>query len=84
MRKNLRVSDLTTAGYNAEFDLKPNGFSSYGRRDHFTPLWYPNGNYTVFSEVIDVWTPVGMLKCNLYDFVNIQGSLFDDWHSAPK
>ncbi|MCX7748242.1 MAG: hypothetical protein N2645_15350 [Clostridia bacterium] len=34
-----RLSDLTTGGYNAEFDLKPNEFSTYRRRVHFTPLW---------------------------------------------
>lgn len=80
----LRLSDLTVGGYNAEFELKPNAFSSYGRRVHFTPIWFPDGRYVPVANVIDVWTPDGMLSCCLNDYVDIKGSLYYDWHIAPK
>jgi len=80
----LRLSDMITGGYSAEFELKPNEFSTYGRRVHFTPLWFPDGRYSPVANVIDAWTPDGMLSCSLSDYVDIQGNLYDDWHSAPK
>lgn len=80
----LRVSDMTTGGYNSEFHLKPNSFSTYSRRVHFTPIWFPDGIYSVVSEIIDAWTPAGMLECTITDSVRIQDSLFDDWHISQK
>jgi len=80
----LRLSDMITGGYSAEFELKPNEFSTYGRRVHFTPLWFPDGRYSPVANVIDAWTPDGMLSCSLSDYVDIQGNLYDDWHIAPK
>lgn len=79
----LRLSDMVTGGYNAEFKLKPNEYSTYGRRVHFTPLWFPDARYEPYAMVIDAWTPDGMLSCNLSDYVNIQGNLYDDWHIGP-
>lgn len=73
-----------SAGYSASFKLKSNKYSTYNQRVHFTPIWYPDGTYNVYSQVIDTWTPDGMLSINLNDYVNIKGSLYDDWHIAPK
>ena len=36
-----------------------------------------------FEELIDCWTPVGMLSVNLSDTLTISGNLWDDWHIAP-
>ena len=53
---------------------------SYGRL-HFTPLWYPDGNYTATVEQSDLWTPAGMItrKVNT-NTVIIKGSAYDDWY----
>lgn len=65
--------------------FKANEYSTYGRNVHFTPVWYPDGtNYTVYTYVIDAWTPSGMLSLNLNDAVQIQGSLYDDWYSKRE
>lgn len=73
------------AGLNASFTFKPNEYSTYNRNVHFTPVWYPDGkDYTVYTYVIDAWTPVGMLSLNLNDDVQIQGSLYDDWYSKRE
>lgn len=54
--------------------------SSYGRL-HFTPLWYPDGNYTATVEQSDLWTPAGMItrKVNT-NTVIIKGSAYNDWY----
>lgn len=79
-----RILEKMSAGYSASFKLESNKYSTYNQRVHFTPIWYPDGTYNVYSQVIDTWTPDGMLSINLNDYVNIKGSLYDDWHIAPK
>lgn len=79
-----RVLEIITAGYSSSFQLRKNKYSTYNQRVHFTPIWYPDGIYSVYAEVIDVWTPDGMLSVNLNDYVNIKGSLYDDWHIGPQ
>ena len=76
-----RLLDMTSYG---NFEFEKNKYSTYNNRTHFTPIWFPNGAYQVYTEVIDMWTPDGMLRMNLSDNVNIEGSLYDDWHIGPK
>lgn len=72
-------------GLNATFQFRPNEYSTYNRQVHFTPLWYPDHtSYTVYTHVIDAWTPAGMLSLNLNDSVQINGSLYDDWFSKRE
>ena len=78
-----RLLDRTQAGYSSKFEFKTNKYSTYKRRTHFTPIWFPDGSYTPYTWLIDCWTPGGMLSMNLTDSVNIQESLWDDWHIAP-
>lgn len=66
-----------------QFEFKKNNYSTYKNRTHFTPIWMPDGAYTVNTWVIDSWTPVGMLSANLTDTLNIRGSVWDDWHIGP-
>ena len=52
---------------------------SYGRI-HFTPLWYPDGVYSVNVIQQDAWTPAGMISSiKNSNTVNISGSAYDDW-----
>jgi hypothetical protein len=76
-----RVLDLTG---NSRFEYKSNKYSTYNKRVHFTPVWFPDGTYKVYTEIIDFWTPDGMLRMNLTDELTINGSLYDDWHIGPK
>ena len=77
---------LLTCNYSnpAAFTFKPNEYSTYNRNLHFTPVWYPNTYYTVYTYVIDAWTPAGMLSASVSDSVNIQGSMFDDWYTKRE
>ena len=71
-----KITTLTLSG--SEWIFPVNG--SYGNV-HFTPLWYPDGNYIVRVELSDMWTPYGMMK-NEYksNRIIIKDSAYDDWY----
>lgn len=69
---------------NGALEFRKNKYSTYNNRTHFTPLWYSDGNYKVYTWAIDCWTPAGMLSANLTDSLTIKGNVFDDWHIAPS
>lgn len=75
-----RLLKKTSGNLHAKLEYQPNRYSTFNRRTHFTPIWMPDGDYTVYTWLIDCWTPKGMLSLNLSDQVYIQGSLWDDWH----
>ena len=78
-----RLLDRLSSGKTARFQFAENIYSTYKQRVHFSPVWFPDGSYTVNTHVMDIWTPAGMLCANLTDPVTISGSLYDDWHIAP-
>lgn len=78
-----RLLERTSPGYSAAFQFRVNEYSTYGRRTHFTPVWFPDGNYTVYAQVMDAWTPAGMLQIHLSDTLTVHGNLFSDWHVRP-
>ncbi len=62
--------------------LPENG--SYGRL-HFTPLWFPDGNYDAWIMQSDMWTPSGMVKAGRStNTIVIKDSAYDDWHIGRK
>lgn len=75
-----RLLDMTGFG---DFEFQENKYSTYNNRTHFTPIWYPDAPYIVYTSIIDMWTPDGMLRMNLSDSVNINGNLYEDWHIGP-
>ena len=79
-----RLLERMGGGYDMGHEFKENPYSTYHRRTHFTPIWYPDGNYTAYTWLIDCWTPVGMLSMDLTDSVTISGNLWSDWHIAPQ
>jgi hypothetical protein len=76
-----RLLERTSGTYMAQLEFRQNSFSTYNRRAHFVPVWYPDGTYTVYTWLLDAWTPAGMLSMNLTDDVTIRESLFDDWYT---
>lgn len=83
-RSYWRLLERMSSGMEAQYQFKSNEYSTYGRRTHFTPIWMPDGSYTVYTYVMDSWTPDGMLSANLTGSVQISGNLWQDWHIAPK
>ena len=78
-----RLLDPTISGRAASFQFRQNPYSTYNRRTHFTPIWFPDGAYTPYTWLLDCWTPAGMLSVNLTDSVTIRGNLWEEWHIAP-
>ncbi|WOC32117.1 MULTISPECIES: hypothetical protein [Caproicibacterium] len=79
-----RLLERMGSSYNSQFEFQKNPYSTYDRRTHFTPLWFPDGSYTPYTWLIDCWTPDGMLSMNLTDSVTIRGNLWSDWHIAVQ
>ena len=74
---------ISISSSSSRLEFQKNEYSTYNRRTHFTPIWYPDSSYMVNTWVIDCWTPAGMLSVNLTDSLSIPGNLWDDWHIAP-
>lgn len=79
-----RLLERMNSGYDMSHEFQENRYSTYSRRTHFTPIWYPDGSYTAYTWLIDCWTPAGMLSMNLTDSLTIDGNLWSDWHIAPQ
>ncbi|OME10723.1 hypothetical protein [Paenibacillus odorifer] len=83
-KKYWRLHDVKSSEYSSSFWLKPNEYSTYQSRVHFTPIWFPDGFYTPITQIMDAWTPEGMLTIQLQNSITISGNLFSDWHIAPE
>ncbi len=72
----------TEGGEYSFFELQ--NYLEYGLV-HFTPLWYPDGNYTVKIVQSDCWTPAGMIKQTIApQAIRIEGSAYDDWYAGRR
>lgn len=78
-----RLLQRLTTGFSSTFEFQKNKYSTYGQPCHFTPVWFPDGQYRTYAECMDAWTPAGMLQINLTDSLTIRGSVFDDWYIRP-
>ena len=67
--------------YTASFTFDMDTDSISGGKMHKTPIWYPDGEYTVKYAVYDLWTPAGMLTGNTYALIHINGSMYDDYYT---
>ena len=79
-----RLLERMSSGYNSRFEFQKNPYSTYNRRTHFSPIWFPDGKYEPYTWLIDCWSPAGMLSINLTDSVTIRDNLWSDWHIAPQ
>lgn len=55
-------------------------YLDYNGRCHFTPIWYPDGNYIVTVLGDDIWTPMGCYHVQTSAKLKISGSVYDDWY----
>ena len=53
-------------------------------RQHFTPIYYPDGDYTFQIILSDCWTPAGMLTTYKNVTIKIDGNMYDDWYVGRK
>ena len=75
------LTESTSGGYTADLVFKNNPYSVSGNRMHFTPMWFPDGEYKINFYCFDVWTPAGMLTGTTGAKVIIDGSMYDDHYT---
>ncbi len=75
------LTESTSGGYAADLVFKSNPYSVRGNRMHFTPMWFPDGEYKVNYDCFDIWTPAGMLTGTTGSKVIIDGSMYDDHYT---
>lgn len=52
-----------------------------GKRIHFTPIWYPNHDYSAYVCFSDIWTPMGMLTvARETNEIQIRDDMYEDWY----
>jgi len=67
------------------FEVVQNPEAKNSGRLHFTPIWFPDGDYLVQGFVTDIWTPAGMLSGYFNAKpITIKDSAYDDWYLARK
>ncbi len=89
--KKFRTLERTNSN-TFEFEINPNTKNDKGKQDfrriHFSPLWYPDGEYKVKTYVYDLWSPGGMQSVATdIKPILINGDMYDDWfvnHSEKK
>ena len=67
-----------------EYSMYKNTASSDYSRVHFTPVWYPDGDYNIIVYMYDCWTPVGMLWDSAVFTIKLSGSVYDDWYITRR
>ena len=53
-------------------------------RQHFTPIYYPDGEYKFKVVLSDCWTPAGMITTYKTVILQIDGNAYDDWYVGRK
>lgn len=53
-------------------------------RQHFTPIYFPDGEYKFQIVLSDCWTPAGMLTTYKTVTIQIDGNMYDDWYVGRK
>ncbi len=74
-------TETTSGSYTADLVFKSNPYSVSGNRMHFTPMWFPDGEYKINYDCFDIWTPAGMLTGTTGAKVIISGSMYDDHYT---
>lgn len=76
----LRLLEQVKLGSQDTLQFKVNPCSYRGSRIHYTPLWYPDGDYTVSVSIFDAWTPGGQLYATRTASINIFDACLNDWY----
>ena len=58
--------------------------SSAMNEQHYTPLYFPDGDYNIQITASESWTPAGAITTSEPVTLQITGSLYDDWYNSAK
>ena len=77
VRDSLETKTGTVGDTSVTWQLAVNPYSATGSRLHYTPLWFPDGAYTTWSQAFYAWSPVGQLYEYKTDVLTILGDMYD-------
>lgn len=77
VRDSLEVKTGTVGAMSATWQLAVNPYSTTGSQLHYTPLWYPDGEYIAWAQAFYAWSPVGQLYSHATDTLTIEGDMYD-------
>jgi len=79
--QNVRDDLETQAGQEGDWSITwqyaVNPYSQVANRLHYTPLWFPDGEYTALAQAFYAWSPVGQFYDYLTDSVTMEGDMYD-------
>ena len=77
VRDDLQVKTGSQGGLTSTWQLAVNPYSVTGYRLHYTPIWYPDGEYIAWAQEFYAWSPVGQLYEHKADALMIAGDMYD-------
>lgn len=77
VRDDLQVQTGTAGNMAATWQLAVNPYSTIGSRLHYTPVWYPDGEYVAWMQAFYAWSPVGQLYEHKIDALTIEDDMYD-------
>ena len=70
----------TCRNFNISYDEIGFKYNDDMERQHFIPIYYPDGEYNFKIILSDCWTPAGMITTSKVLTINIDGNAYDDWY----
>jgi hypothetical protein len=77
VRDSLEVKTGEAGDMTITWQLAINPYSTTGSRLHYTPLWFPDGEYVAWAQTFYAWSPVGQLYSHTTDSLTIEGDMYD-------
>ena len=77
VRDNLEVKTGEAGEMTVTWQLAVNLYSVTGSRLHYTPIWFPDGEYVAWVQAFYAWSPIGQLYEYKIDTLTIDGDMYD-------
>jgi len=77
VRDNLEVKTGEAGEMTVTWQLAVNPYSVTGSRLHYTPIWFPDGEYVAWVQAFYSWSPIGQLYEHKTDTLTIEGDMYD-------
>jgi subtilase family serine protease len=77
VRDSLEVKTGEAGEMTVTWQLAVNPYSVTGSRLHYTPIWFPDGEYVAWVQTFYAWSPIGQLYEHKTDTLTIEGDMYD-------
>ncbi len=77
VRDGLEVKTGEAGEMTVTWQLAANQYSVTGSRLHYTPIWFPDGEYDAWVQAFYAWSPIEQLYEHKTDTLTIEGDMYD-------